>query len=407
MFHGPPTVLVVRTIDAAERRTRLGIRHRLAPGTRTDDDVAEIARSVAALHATDPATVVLSALARMAHPDPAVVERALYDDRTVVRMLAMRRTLFTVPVDAAATVHAAASVAVAADERRKLEQLVVEAGFSTRPGPWLRKLEDRTLAALEELGEASAPELAAVVPDLDRQVVVSPGKRYEAKVRLSSRVLLVLGADGRIVRGRPRAAWTGATHRWATTERWLGAPLAEVEPEHARAELLRWWLARFGPGTVADLKWWTGWNLGTTRAAVARLDTVEVDLDGEPGLVLAEDEDPPARAEPWVALLPGLDPTSMGWKLRDWYLGPHKAQVFDTAGNAGPTVWVDGRIVGAWAQRKDGRVVHHLLDDLPKARRAQVAAEVDRLQALLDDIRVLPRFPAPLDKQLAAQVGEP
>ncbi len=41
--------------------------------------------------------------------------------------------------------------------------------------------------------------------------------------------------------------------------------------------------------------------------------------------------------EPWAALLPPLDPTTMGWKERDWYLGSYKEQLFDTAGNAGPT----------------------------------------------------------------------
>ena len=392
----------MRTIAVEERRARLGLRHRLSPAARPDDDVAAVARSVVALHATDPATVVLAALARMRDPDPAAVERALYEDRTVVRMLAMRRTLFTVPVDDAPLLHAAASRAVAADERRKLEQLLVDAGVTARPRPWLRAAEEAALAALDELGEASAQELAAAVPKLDVQVTLSPGKRYEAKVRVASRVLLVLGAEGRIVRGRPRGSWTGATHRWATTARWLGGPLEELDTDAARAELVRRWLARFGPGTVADVRWWTGWTLGATRQALAALDTVEVDLDGEPGVVLAEDEDPAPAVEPWVALLPGLDPTTMGWKQRDWYLGPHKAQVFDTAGNGGPTVWVDGRIAGAWAQRKDGRVVTHLLEDLPRARRAQVDAEAARLQALLDEIRVLPRFPAPLDKALVA-----
>jgi hypothetical protein len=395
----------VRTITVEERRARLARRHRLVPTSRTDDDVAEIARSVVVLHATDPATVVLSALARMRRPDAAVVERALYEDRTVVRMLAMRRTLFTVPVDFAPTVHAAASAPVAADERRKLEQLLLEREVTKRPGPWLRKVEAKALAALDELGEASAAELAAVVPELDLQLTMNAGKRYEAKIRLASRVLVVLGADGRIVRARPRGAWTGATHRWCTTERWLGSPLADVDPDEARAELLRRWLERFGPGTVTDLAWWTGWSLGTTRQALAGLDTVDVDLDGAPGLVLAGDERAVRSPKPWAALLPGLDPTTMGWKERDWYLGAHKAQVFDTAGNGGPTVWVDGRIVGAWAQRRDGRVVHHLLEDLPPAGRALVDQQVARLQALLDDIRVLPRFPAPLDKELAAQVA--
>jgi hypothetical protein len=319
----------------------------------------------------------------------------------------MRRTLFTSPVDFAPTIHAAASVAVAADERRKLEQLLAERGVTKRPGPWLRKVEEQAVAALEELGEASASELAAAVPELSLQLTMNEGKRYEGRTRLASRVLVVLGADGRVVRGRPRGAWTSATHRWSTTERWLGGPLPDVDPDEARAELLHRWLARFGPGTVADLRWWTGWSLGTTRQALQRVETAEVDLDGEPGLVLADDEAPVGRPRPWVALLPGLDATTMGWKGRGWYLGGHEAQVFDLAGNGGPTVWVDGRIVGAWAQRRDGRVVHHLLEDLARTRRHQVAAAAARLQDLLDEIRVVPRFPAPLDKALAAAVEAP
>ena len=44
----------------------------------------------------------------------------------------------------------------------------------------------------------------------------------------------------------------------------------------------------------------------------------------------------------------------MGWKLRDWYLPAAAADAFDRNGNAGPTLWVDGRVVGAWAQAPDG-----------------------------------------------------
>jgi hypothetical protein len=392
----------MRTIGVAERRARLGVRHLLAPGTQVDD-VAEVARSVVVLHATDPSTVVLSTLARMAHPDPSVVERALYEDRTVLRMLGMRRTLFTVPRELAPVIHASSAVRVAADERRKLEQMLVDAGLSKRPGPWLRKLEQETLAALHELGEASAPELAAAVPKLDAQLPVGEGTAYATKVRLSSRMLLLLGVDGHVVRGRPRGAWTAATHRWAPTARWLGAPIEEMDPDEARVELVRRWLQRFGPGTVADVQWWTGWTLGATRAALAVLDTVEVDLDGQPGLVLAEDEAPAPKAGPWVALLPGLDATPMGWKERGWYLGEHKPHVFDTRGNVGPTVWMDGRIVGGWAQRKDGTVVTRLLDDVPKTRVAHVAKAATRLEDLVRHVPSTPRFPAPLDKELRAE----
>jgi hypothetical protein len=91
----------------------------------------------------------------------------------------------------------------------------------------------------------------------------------------------------------------------------------------------------------------------------------------------------------------------MGWQDRRWYLGEHKAQVFDRNGNAGPTVWLDGRIVGGWAQRSTGEVVFRLLEDVGRDRTAEVAAAAAELQVRLGDIRVVPRFPAPLDKELA------
>ena len=44
------------------------------------------------------------------------------------------------------------------------------------------------------------------------------------------------------------------------------------------------------------------------------------------GLVLADDLEREARPDPWIALLPSLDPTIMGWTSRDWYLAPHRAR---------------------------------------------------------------------------------
>ncbi|HMF05328.1 MAG TPA: crosslink repair DNA glycosylase YcaQ family protein, partial [Acidimicrobiia bacterium] len=141
--------------------------------------------------------------------------------------------------------------------------------------------------------------------------------------------------------------------------------------------------------------------LGRTRQALAALDTVDVELgDGRPGLVLAGDEAPVRPPKPWAALLPGLDPTTMGWAERDWYLGTHRAALFDRAGNAGPTVWWDGRIVGGWTQRRDGDVVWRLLEDVGAAGRRGIERTAERLQAWLDGTVVAARFPTPLHEQL-------
>ena len=70
-------------------------------------------------------------------------------------------------------------------------------------------------------------------------------------------------------------------------------------------------------------------------------------------------------------LLPGLDPSTMGWKQRAFHLAPDDvALLFDRNGNGGPTAWVDGRIVGGWHQRADGEIALHLTADVGAEARA-------------------------------------
>jgi hypothetical protein len=165
---------------------------------------------------------------------------------------------------------------------------------------------------------------------------------------------------------------------------------------------VRRWLGRFGPGTVSDLTWWTGLTAGKVKAALAAIRPLEVDLDGTTGLVLPGDDKPEPSPEPWAALLPALDPTVMGWKERDWYLGEHSPALFDRSGNAGPTVWWDGRVVGAWAVRRSGEVAFRLLEDVGADALAAIEAEAERLAVWLGETRVVPRFPTPLARELAS-----
>ena len=392
-----------RTIDADERRARLAIRHRLVPAVRTDDPV-EVARAVVALHATDPASVYLAAAARMSAPTVAAVEQALYDDRSLVRLLGMRRTIFVVPVGLAPIMQSACTDAIAVVERRKLVGHIEQGGVTEDGEAWLTRVGDATVAALEKRGEALATELSADVPDLAAELRVGEGKKWAATQKLSTRVLSVLAAEERIVRGRPRGTWTSTQYRWAPRSAWI--PDAEVAPPtaEARVELARRWLAAFGPGTASDLKWWTGWTMGATRAALAAVGAVEVDLDGAVGYVLADDVDPVAAPEPAAALLPALDPTAMGWTQRDWYLGTHRGALFDRSGNIGPTVWWGGRIVGGWAQRRDGEVATRLLEDVGGEACAAVAAAAQGLTEWLGTARFRSRFPTPLEREL---VGSP
>jgi hypothetical protein len=310
--------------------------------------------------------------------------------------------MFVLPLDLAAVVQAACAGAVAARQRRRLERMIDDAGLHADPVAHVRELERATFGALRARREAAGAELSRDVPALRQQVLIGQGTKWEGTQRLTTWVLVLLGAEGRIVRGRPRGTWLSSQYRWAPLESWLPGGLEAWDVEAAQTELVRRWLAAYGPATLADLAWWTGWSAGATKRALAPVETAEIDLDGEPGIVLANDLESVAAPEPWVALLPGLDPTVMGWKRRDWYLGPHAPLLFDTAGNAGPTVWSDGRIVGGWGQAQSGEVRFRLLEDVGAEARAAVEAEAGRLETWLGGMRVSPRFGAPLVRELSA-----
>ncbi|MFB6644090.1 winged helix DNA-binding domain-containing protein [Streptomyces chartreusis] len=392
----------VRYIGTAERRARLGLRHRLTGATRAEDP-AGVADSLVALHGTDPATVYLAVGARLADPAKTVAEteRALYEDRTLVRMHGMRHTVFVFPTELTAVVHASTGLAVAARERASLIKSMAKAGAPD--AAWLAEVEESTLAALARRGQATAAELAQDEPRLRERFVYAAGKSYEGVHTVSTRLLRVLGVEGKVVRGRPLGSWTSSQFRWA-----VAPEHPELDAAAAQAELLRRWLTVCGPATEADLKWWTGWKVTEVRRALTAIGAEAVSVDEGAGYVVQGDAGPvDGPAEPWAALLPGLDPTAMGWQQRDWSLAPElRPSLFDGSGNVGPTVWWNGRVVGGWAQRGDGEIVWRLLADLGNEERqaaeTAVAAQAERLRGWVGAARVTPRFRTPVEKELSA-----
>lgn len=382
----------IRPVGAAERRARLAVRHHL--GTRAAT-VAGAAADIIGLHGTDPASVYLAAWARTG-ADPAAIEDALYTERSLVRMLGMRRTVFVVPADLVPVIQAACTDQIAERLRRQLTQVVQEAGIAPDAATWLKETGEATVHALAARGSATGAELARDEPRLRTQIVAAEDNPYGGAINLTTRLLTLLSAEGLIVRGRPRGGWTSTQFTWSAAGDQPRPPAAD-----ARAELARRWLHAFGPAPRADLQWWAGWTAGQLRQALGQLEVTEVDLGGTPGVMLAADEDEPAAAGPWPALLPALDPTAMGWQDRAWYVGEHAPALFDRSGNIGPTAWWDGRVVGGWAQRKDGEIAVRMLEDVGAEASAAITAEAQRLREWIGAVRITPRFRTPLERELA------
>lgn len=167
----------MRKIDVAERRARLARRHRLAPAHRAAD-VVEAAGSMVCLHGTDPATVYLSAWARVGRMSVSDLEHALYVDRSLVKHLAMRRTLFVFPRETLLFAQAGASDRVATAERRRLVRDVEKAGLFDDGERWLTRASKRVLGALADGREATSAELRAEISELHGSITYGEGKSW-------------------------------------------------------------------------------------------------------------------------------------------------------------------------------------------------------------------------------------
>ena len=388
-------------IGVEERRARLALRHRLARPAGAVDDATG---ALVGLHSSDPTSVYLSARARVDGFAVADLEEALYGRRSLVRMLGMRQTIFVIPREVAAVMDEACTKALAPPERRRLIAMLEAQGIAEpgRGARWVDRVQEEVLDALSVHGEASARDLTKDVPELGAQLSFGEGKTWGGTMGVSTRILFLLAAEARIVRARPLGAWISGQYRWARTEAWLGAPLPELDHAEACDELLRRYLRAFGPATTTDVRWWTGWTARLAASTLERVGAVEVALDDGAGFVLPDDLDPTDEPEAWVALLPSLDPTVMGWKERGWYLGEHGPALFDRNGNAGPTVWVNGRAIGTWAQIPSGDVLVELLERVDARTRRAIDAERERLRAWLGDVRLKPRFRTPLERSISA-----
>jgi hypothetical protein len=210
--------------------------------------------------------------------------------------------------------------------------------------------------AIDELGAEIAQRIARKLPRRQRDLweeagPYAPGQPLgEGVVHFCIRILTLR----RVVCLAPR---TGNKAPFVLVDEWLGRPIPDVDPEVARAELLRRYLRCYGPSSRGGFAAWAGIRAGDTDPwwGLVQDELAPVEFGGT-SWILTEDLDA-LRSSPTpkgVRLLPPRDPYT---QLRDRETIVDKQyhrEVWKTVGEPG-AVLADGEITGIWRPRKSGR----------------------------------------------------
>jgi hypothetical protein len=336
-----------------------------------------------------------------------MLEEALYERRDLAKVLCMRVTVHAVPSDEVPPfMQACASyIEKRTPPRFRGGGLLVHAGLcqEAQAASLLQDVQRRVLEVLTKHGPATVREIGEHVPEIRSKIRHDIGKPYEGEFSIGSRLVNDMSAQGLIIRARPRGTWRSNLYEYAVLSDWLPqVDLESVAAEQARIAVVLRYVRAFGPATLEDVQWWTGFSKTHTKKALAALEPELVQIAiaglGDGFLMLHDDAQQlaaftPPQA-PFVFFLPSLDPYIMGYRDRSRFLAQeHFKKVFDRAGNALPTVWVNGRTVGAWDQREDdGSVITGLFEPVSEVGRGLLAGQARRLGDFLGDTFIKPAF---------------
>jgi uncharacterized protein YcaQ len=335
-----------------------------------------VASRLCGLHAQVMSSAELTVWARVESLDRRAVQRALWEERTLVKTWAMRGTLHLLPADELTLWHAALSTS-----RRYL-----------RPAVW-QKYFGITLEELDSLTEAVGAALDGRVmtrEELGHEVARLTGSAtFASKVAQSSwgTILRPAAFTGRLC----FAPSLGQRVRFTRPDTWLAAPQPAVSPQAATAVVTRRFLGTYGPATYHDLaRWWSGGGVATARQWIASLgeEVCPVDVEGAQAWMLADHarevrELSPTRS---VRLLPGFDQFVVAASCHAGHLlpGDLRGRVYRPQGWISPVLLVNGRMEGTWRHEIKGSRVEVVIEPFRKApvwvRRA-AGQEAERLAA--------------------------
>lgn len=336
-------VLTVRELNRATLARQLLLeRKRLGP--------ARVIEHLVGMQAQSPQAPYVGIWTRTTSFRRASLERLLVG-RDVVRARVMRQTLHVVT---------------------RRDYGLIRAAMSTMNFPW---------------ESASAKELAPAIRALAADGGVTATEAYE----YLERELGLTGREARYAWQYGRVAGHVAHHHedalWAgrQTGRFVAIDEPEThDPTEARAEMLRRYLAAFGPATRRDMNAWSMQHAPEIARALDRLELRRFrDEQGRELLDVPRAPLPdPATPAP-VRFLPKWDNLLLAFADRTRVLPEqYRRTVIRQNGDVAQTFLVDGVVAGMW-RVEEGRVVAEPFEPLSRAARSEVEDEAALLEAFL------------------------
>jgi hypothetical protein len=308
-------------------------KHHLAKDPRTDD-LLQIIKDIRGLHATLSTTPYLSLFLRSKNFKREDLDEMLYTERLLGKVRYARKTVYVLPKEFLTTAYSA----------------------------FKSLLLPRFEVYIQYLGHTQE-EYEEITQEILHIVKGSGKTTKEIKAELkrecnASAIVNLMCDQNLLIRGKPRSGWKSNLHTYYPfNEYFPDLDLNEMEELNAKEQIVRHYLSSYGPVTVTDISWWTGFLRGEVKRIleVLKSELISVEIAGISGqyVMLSSDNESLNSVEvpkkPQVHLLPALDPYLMGFKDRQRLLDDaHSDWIYDRSGNATYVILVNGRIAGVW-----------------------------------------------------------
>ena len=316
---------------------------RLMPLTATRSAPATILRDVCGLQAQVLSAAALGMRARSTGLQLHEIDRALTEERSIVRSWLMRGTLHLVAAEDLRWLLAVLGPIFAGGNQRRHAQLGLTADIKARGVEAIRQILSRS---------GSLTRYQIVDQLRTHGLILDPST--QAPIHLiavaAQKGVLCLGADRDS--GEPT---------YALLDDWIDRKVAMM-PKEPLGELARRYFSAYGPASLEDLAAWSGLPVRQARSALvaAQAALTEVKIGGRAAFL------PKSRvaglrssgsSKPFVRLLPAFDTYLLGYRSRDLAVPRALQQRLQRGGGwLHPAVVVNGRAVAAWVLKKSDKI---------------------------------------------------